>query len=523
LVFIYFTFESFNVNDFGPLADFLRKNERQITDRYFKFVWDRRFYSNTVLLEGAWKMAIASVNKVAIEMAENGEITSGGQLSNEKAFDPLVEFGVKHAKMHRSYGIAPPMFLGLFNQSHRAFVECITESFEHPQKELYVQFIDRMFESIGMGLMSEWMSGNNDSHMMDLMQRNHLLINEKNRILTIFENLPEGIIILDVDGSPSFVNNTYSALFLPGKVSGETYYELEKKVPLPLWLTDHITEMLSGKEGQRVFEMELDTAKGLKKFDVQITTILNANEEFCGFIVLYNDITERQRMFNELKLADEKIRLLGDITRHDILNILTVLNGNVQLLEIKATDPALAKYLKAIGDSSKDIQRLLESAKSYQKLGSQQPLWLRLRDTASLGVSSAGLGDVKVHNEVDESIEIFSDPMLDRAFGNLAYNVQKHASSARNIWIRVEPSTKDSIDVVFEDDGPGIPMERKESIFTDKNRGQTKHGLHFVQRLLQLTGMSIRENGQPGKGARFVIHVPKREHRSISSPRMGEK
>ncbi|TFG55818.1 MAG: HAMP domain-containing histidine kinase [Methanomassiliicoccus sp.] len=49
----------------------------------------------------------------------------------------------------------------------------------------------------------------------------------------------------------------------------------------------------------------------------------------------------------------------------------------------------------------------------------------------------------------------------------------------------------------------------KNKIFDEKMGGRTGHGLHFVFRLLQVTGMGIREAPEPGKGARFVIQVPK--------------
>jgi signal transduction histidine kinase len=59
-----------------------------------------------------------------------------------------------------------------------------------------------------------------------------------------------------------------------------------------------------------------------------------------------------------------------------------------------------------------------------------------------------------------------------------------------------------------EDDGSGIPASDKERIF---QRGFGKHtglGLFLVREILGITGITIRETGEPGKGAQFEITVP---------------
>lgn len=62
--------------------------------------------------------------------------------------------------------------------------------------------------------------------------------------------------------------------------------------------------------------------------------------------------------------------------------------------------------------------------------------------------------------------------------------------------------------ITIEDDGVGISASMKEKIF---DRGCGKNGgfgLFLVREILGITGMSIRETGIPGMGARFDIRVP---------------
>ena len=71
-------------------------------------------------------------------------------------------------------------------------------------------------------------------------------------------------------------------------------------------------------------------------------------------------------------------------------------------------------------------------------------------------------------------------------------------------------STKNDrgLDVIIRDNGVGIPQEMKQEIFEPgmmRNRGL---GLFLAKEILSITGLTIEENGVPGKGARFEIHVP---------------
>lgn len=46
-----------------------------------------------------------------------------------------------------------------------------------------------------------------------------------------------------------------------------------------------------------------------------------------------------------------------------------------------------------------------------------------------------------------------------------------------------------------------------EKIF-EREYGQThEHGLHFIRDILSITGITIRESGTPGRGARFEMTV----------------
>lgn len=62
--------------------------------------------------------------------------------------------------------------------------------------------------------------------------------------------------------------------------------------------------------------------------------------------------------------------------------------------------------------------------------------------------------------------------------------------------------------ITCEDNGIGISSGEKEQIFTYAYGSNTGMGLFLVREILAITGITIRETGTPGQGARFEILVP---------------
>ena len=54
----------------------------------------------------------------------------------------------------------------------------------------------------------------------------------------------------------------------------------------------------------------------------------------------------------------------------------------------------------------------------------------------------------------------------------------------------------------------GVPADKKEMIFHRCYGKNTGFGLFLIREILAITGMTIQETGELGKGARFEITVP---------------
>ena len=102
---------------------------------------------------------------------------------------------------------------------------------------------------------------------------------------------------------------------------------------------------------------------------------------------------------------------------------------------------------------------------------------------------------------------MYADPMMERVFFNLLDNAVRHGGEVGTI--RVLSAADDGrCTIVVEDDGGGIPAAEKEAIFERGVGKNTGYGLFLARAILDITGISIRETGDEGKGARFEIELP---------------
>jgi signal transduction histidine kinase len=121
---------------------------------------------------------------------------------------------------------------------------------------------------------------------------------------------------------------------------------------------------------------------------------------------------------------------------------------------------------------------------------------------------------IGVENELG-GYEIYADPMLPRVFENLIGNALIHGETLTTIrWYAEESGGL--LRIICEDDGVGIPDDKKESIFRPAFGRSHGFGLYLVSEILSITGITIRETGVYGEGARFEMHVPAEKFRKIS-------
>jgi PAS domain S-box-containing protein len=223
-----------------------------------------------------------------------------------------------------------------------------------------------------------------------------------------------------------------------------------------------------------------------------------------GFIVQARDITESRASLAALYEANSKLATMTRLTRHDIRNQLQVASGWLQMIKVAgARDSEMKrKAEKAI----QNADQLIELSSQYEMLGTKTPYCTPLRKEVERVVAALGSGDLRVENQLGNE-EVMADPLFHKVIYNLVENAVRHGGKATFVRFRTERDGG-KLRIICEDDGNGVPAEDKQRIFIRGVGTNTGDGLFFVRTILSITGMTIREEGVPGEGARFVIEVP---------------
>jgi len=216
------------------------------------------------------------------------------------------------------------------------------------------------------------------------------------------------------------------------------------------------------------------------------------------------DVTNRKRAEEAIKKANLQLSLLTSITRHDILNKISVIYAILELVNQRCTDPPLLEYFRVMIKTVEEIQSLIEFTRVYDELGSHAPQWIHLNALISyLPIPDS----ITVTVDLPE-IFIFADSMLPKVFSNLLDNSIRHGQQVTSIQVSAD-MTDDSLTIIWEDNGVGVGSDEKEAIFEKEFGKNTGFGLFLAREILLLTDIRICEAGDPGKSARFEIVVPR--------------
>jgi signal transduction histidine kinase len=231
----------------------------------------------------------------------------------------------------------------------------------------------------------------------------------------------------------------------------------------------------------------------------------DTRSQFAELIHKVGKAVERRRTAAALKLTSMRLNLLLGITRHDILNNLTVLVGCNEVLASRLEDPGARDMLDLQARAMDTIKKHIDFMREYDSLGIQGPAWQRIEEIA-LRSFSRFLKTVSFRCEAD-TLEIYADPMMEKVFYNLFDNAFRYGDGISEITLSCRQRGSGLV-ITFSDDGAGIPPEDKERIFQRGYGKNTGLGLFLTREILSITGMEIQETGEFRKGANFEILVP---------------
>jgi signal transduction histidine kinase len=260
---------------------------------------------------------------------------------------------------------------------------------------------------------------------------------------------------------------------------------------------DHKIRRTKGFEFRR---LELSIQKLVEKLKEDIVSISQKSS------ALDNELKNRYYVEESLRAVNKKLSLLSGITRHDILNRVTIMNFYCEEVNSAITDPVLKSQIKKIYSSAKEIQTLISFTGQYQDLGAFDPAWHNLSLIVQKRTIQNLLGQIAIISTL-EDLEIYADQMFEKVIYNLVENSVRHGKSITIIRLSCHQDSDDMI-IWYEDDGGGIVCDEKEKVFNKGFGKNTGLGLFLIREILSITGITITEIGEFGVGVRFEIRVP---------------
>jgi len=339
---------------------------------------------------------------------------------------------------------------------------------------------------------------------------------EKEKILTIIDNLADGLMVFDKEGKLSLINPVAKKIF-----------EIEKEI-----LGKSIVEFLNfpnlknlfyllGKEIKEVFRKELEIRKNLI-LEITSLPILKEGKKLGSLIILHDITREKtiKRMKTEfvsisahqLRTPLSEIKWTLETLSKEKLGKLT--EGQKEILE-KAYDSN--KRMLALIDDLLDVVRIEEGRRLYKLtlsnfeeviqsvIESYQEKIRKKQIKFEFRVPSKKLPKIKIDTE-----------KMPLAIQNLLDNAIRYNLPGGMITITLN-STEKEIEFSIEDTGIGIPENQQQNVFKKFFRGSNAVkmetegnglGLFIVKNIIEAHNGKIWFQSEEGKGTTFYFNLP---------------
>jgi len=358
---------------------------------------------------------------------------------------------------------------------------------------------------------------------------------EKERLAVTLRSIGDGVITTDTLGRVILINNVAE------KLTGWSQQEAQgRHLPDIFVIVNEKTRQLcenpvekvlaSGKIVELANHTALIARDGREyKIADSGAPILDREGHTIGVVLVFQDITEKQRMEEEiLKVKKlESVGVLAGGIAHDFNNILTAILGNISLALISGNlDEKTRKRLTEAEKASvraKDLtQQLLTFSKGGEPIRETAPIADIIRDSADFVLHGSNvscrylLPDDLWLADVDRG-------QISQVIQNLIINA-KHAMPDGGI-IEVEAKNTESlippdrdlpgpnryIRITISDHGAGIPANLIDKIFdpyfTTKEKGSGL-GLAISHGIITKHDGFISVRSKQGEGTTFTIHLP---------------
>jgi two-component system, NtrC family, sensor histidine kinase PilS len=261
-----------------------------------------------------------------------------------------------------------------------------------------------------------------------------------------------------------------------------------------------------------------------------VSPLLDQYQQLLGYIISFQDLTEINRLEEELRLKDRMAaigRMAAGIA-HEIRNPLTAMRGSVEILRSHAnlpkTDERLLNILVRESDRlNKFVADFLSFARPRKYEKQSMDLVPVLRDSVTLLRNSPEIRDKhSVVLDIEaQAIRIFgSADQLNQVFWNVAQNAIRAMPNGGELKICVRKTPEGGGQIIFQDNGVGMSQEEQDQIFQPFHSGFAGGiglGLSIIFQIMEDHRAKISFESEKGKGTKVSLCFPPDHHPALSS------
>jgi len=251
--------------------------------------------------------------------------------------------------------------------------------------------------------------------------------------------------------------------------------------------------------------------------DFDTRTIVVKHSALSGLIGTFNAMADR---IQNLILSHKE---LTNAASHELRTPIARLRFGMEMIE-NATDVAgRNRFIKGMNADIDELDSLVAEILTYARFDRDRPqmsfqrhnvaLWLEeVVNQAKKNMESISLS-YKIES-IENKYANFEPRLMARAVGNLLQNARRYASKKIEVVVTIDNA---NFSIYVDDDGPGIPVQERKSVFDafkrldasrDRDTGGFGLGLAIVMRIAQWHDGSVVVTDSPLGGARFTISWP---------------
>src|SRR6202162_2435195 len=334
----------------------------------------------------------------------------------------------------------------------------------------------------------------------------------------IVESLNVGVLAVDLEGLVESWNKRMEQLF---GVARQQAVGHQLNLLLPEELSREINARRDDEQITGIYKQRLQHHGKLLTLNVSITPLVSKSGDRIGRLLLFDDVTQRERM-EEQMTQTEKLTSLGLLAAgvaHEVNTPLAVISNYIQMLakQMPEVDPRQAiieKIVKQTFRASEIVNNLLNFSRTGATEFTEGNLNAVVEEVLTLVAHPFRTAQVQVMRNLQQELPavLGSNNKLQQVFLNLFLNARDSMPSGGVMQIRTA-AHNGSVEVEIVDTGGGIPRENLNRIFdpffTTKSSGRgTGLGLSVSYGIVKEHAGKVDVRSTPGKGTSFRLEFP---------------